>query len=100
MKQLDKLKLPGSAAGLSKEAPKHGRAVMKQLDKFEWGKRQKPFGLDDPVKTQGTTDTQGTNTNSTAHELEKAKCQVEQELAEQQTRLEELEKLEDKLKRT
>ena len=41
MKQLDKLKLPGSAAGLSKEATKHCRAVMKQLDKLEWSKRQK-----------------------------------------------------------
>ena len=73
---------------------------MKQLDKFEWGKRQKPFGLDDPVKTQGTTDTQGTNTNSTAHKLEKAKRQVEQELAEQKTQLEELETLEDELQPT
>ena len=105
MKQLDKLKLPGSAAGLSKEATKHCRAVMKQLDKLKWSKRQKTIGLDDPVNTQGTVDTQGTNTHSTnthstAHELKKAKRQVEQELAEQQTQLEELEELEDELQRT
>ena len=73
---------------------------MKKLDKFEWSKRQKPIGLDNPVNTQGTVDNQGTNTHSPAHELEKAKHQVDQELAEQQTQLEELEKLEDELKPT
>ena len=100
MKQLEKIKLPGSVAGLSKEATKHGRAVMKQLDKFQWNKRQKPIGLDDPVNTQGTADTQGTNTHSTTHEFKKNKRQVEQELAEQQMQLEELEELEDELQRT
>ena len=67
---------------------------MKQLDKFQWNKRQKPIGLDNPVNTQGT------NTHSTTHKLEKAKRQVEQELAKQQTKLEELEELEDELQRT
>ena len=73
---------------------------MKQLDKFQWNKRQKPIGLDDPVKTQGTVNTLGTNTHSTAHKLEKAKRQVEQELTEQKTQIEELETLEDKLQPT
>merc|ERR1712056_157050 len=64
--------------------------LQQSLDESERSRRQLQIELDDLVNTQGTAD-------KNVHELEKAKRQVEQELAEQRTQLEELE---DELQQT